>query len=254
MTHQAYEQAKLWDNRKISERHAREALPAFNQKTATIYIRNYGQLRKGVAYHQGFSSYAMRYYLDGIYREHGAEALAIALASTKAHLEHNKQSGGGKWELYDEFSALLKSSSPPSLPDDLREIEASPRDATTKKQLIDARLGQGDFRNAVIRLEKKCRVTGLANADFLIASHIKPWSACNDAERLSGHNGLLLSPHIDKLFDRGHLSFEDDGAMLLSETATEALSCWGITPKNAGAFHPQQKEFLAWHRQRYFRS
>jgi hypothetical protein len=247
--HQAYEQAKLWYNHTITQRQAEDNLPTIKRSTAKDLIRNYGQLRKGVAYHRGMSQYALRYYLDEIYREFGKDALANALSSTKAHLEYNQQAGSGKWKIYEDFYKLLNTASPIStLPDDLREIEASSRDATTKEQLIDARLGQGDFRKAVIARETKCRVTGLANTELLIASHIKPWSACDDAERLSGDNGLLLSPHIDKLFDRGYLSFEDDGAMLISDTAKEALACWGITPKNVGAFHPKQKEFLAWHR------
>jgi hypothetical protein len=34
--------------------------------------------------------------------------------------------------------------------------------------------------------------------EFLVASHIKPWRSCDNSERLSGVNGLLLSPHVDK--------------------------------------------------------
>lgn len=82
-------------------------------------------------------------------------------------------------------------------------IKASTLEVTEKLQLTKARIGQGNFRRDLEKIEPKCRVTGVTNKALLIASHIKPWSKCdNNAERLDGNNGLLLSPHIDKLFDR----------------------------------------------------
>jgi putative restriction endonuclease len=33
------------------------------------------------------------------------------------------------------------------------------------------------------------------------------------------HNGLLLAAHFDALFDRGLISFADDGSLLLSDAA-----------------------------------
>src|SRR5680860_248799 len=68
--------------------------------------------------------------------------------------------------------------------------------ATKKQQLIDARRGQGVFKANVRLNENKCRATGVADHRFLIASHVKPWSKCNDIEKLDGCNGLLLSPHV----------------------------------------------------------
>ncbi|KHN59089.1 HNH endonuclease signature motif containing protein [Aeromonas hydrophila] len=55
------------------------------------------------------------------------------------------------------------------------------------------------------------RVTGVSNKALLIASHIKPWSESDNAERLDGHNGLLPSPHIYKLFDHGRITFTNAG-------------------------------------------
>ena len=49
-------------------------------------------------------------------------------------------------------------------------------------------------------------MTVLERQQFLVASHIKPWRNCDNSERLSGANGLLLSPHVDKLFDRHWIS------------------------------------------------
>ncbi len=81
-----------------------------------------------------------------------------------------------------------------------RDIELASISTTQKQQLIMARVGQGDFRINVQKIESKCRITGLTDKRLLIASHIKPWKVSSNEERLDGHNGLLLSPYIDKLF------------------------------------------------------
>ena len=96
-------------------------------------------------------------------------------------------------------------------------------DDTVKRSVILARRGQGRFRSNVEGIERSCRLTGITNPSLLIASHIKPWRLCNSAEeRLDGMNGLLLTPDADLLFDRGFISFEDDGKVLVSPRADRA--------------------------------
>ena len=88
---------------------------------------------------------------------------------------------------------------------------------TEKKQLVKARIGQGDFRDKIIaKYDSKCIVTGISDQRLLVASHIKPWAVCNNTERLSAENGLLLSPLYDKLFDCGLMTFSKDGRLHLS--------------------------------------
>lgn len=90
-------------------------------------------------------------------------------------------------------------------------------DDTTKRTVILARRGQGRFRANVEAIERSCRLTGISNPSLLIASHIKPWRLCISVqERLDGMNGLLLTPDADLLFDRGFISFQDDGEILVS--------------------------------------
>jgi hypothetical protein len=55
---------------------------------------------------------------------------------------------------------------------------------------------------------------GITDPALLRASHIVPWSDCNDDQRLDVHNGLLLSALWDATFDQGLVSFADDGAPL----------------------------------------
>lgn len=128
---------------------------------------------------------------------------------------------------------------------------------TEVDQIVRARRGQGQFRLKVLAIEKQCRLTGLASEQFLVASHIKPWAVCTNAERLDGHNGLMLSPHVDRLFDRGWVSFDEDGSLLVaSDEAEEALSAWGLPRAGfaVGRFTPRQCAFLAYHRKNVFGS
>lgn len=94
---------------------------------------------------------------------------------------------------------------------------------TTRKQLIEARIGQGLFRKNVIGvwgLGEQCVVTGISVRDVLVASHIKPWKAATTEERLAGWNGLLLAAHLDRLFDRYLISFDGTGKIVISRRLT----------------------------------
>jgi predicted restriction endonuclease len=125
---------------------------------------------------------------------------------------------------------------------------------TVREQLVQARIGQGLFRSNVLRVEKSCRVTGVSNPDFLIASHIKPWKVADNAERLDGTNGLMLAPHIDRLFDKGFISFANDGSLLVSQKLPESvLKAWSITVSAIKKpLSPSQQVFMQYHREHVF--
>lgn len=125
---------------------------------------------------------------------------------------------------------------------------------TTKDQLVKARRGQGTFRANVLQNEKSCRVTGTSDQKHLRASHIKPWAASNDEEKLHGCNGLMLAPHVDHLFDKGMISFSDKGDIIVSKNLDgDILKSWGIPAnKNVGTFNADQRSFLAYHRKEVF--
>ena len=128
---------------------------------------------------------------------------------------------------------------------------------TERSSLITARRGQGYFKEQVMKIERNCRITKVNRIEHLRASHIKPWRDCDSAdERLSGNNGLLLTPSIDHLFDRGFISFENSGSLLISPVADHSsLSKMGVetyTKVYVGSFNEEQKEFLDYHRERIF--
>lgn len=104
---------------------------------------------------------------------------------------------------------------------------------TDMKRFINTRVGQGAYRKRIIhRWEYKCAVTGFDKLPILIASHILPWSIADDNERLDVHNGILLSPTYDALFDRKLITFENNGKIILSNKIEErAFNKIGVSGK-----------------------
>ncbi|WP_305804627.1 HNH endonuclease [Stenotrophomonas sp. YIM B06876] len=121
---------------------------------------------------------------------------------------------------------------------------------TQRMQLAKARVGQGLFRKRVILLDPACRVTGVTDKRVLVASHIKAWRDSSNAERISGYNGILLSPHVDALFDDHLITFDDNGRMLTHLSLPgDVLERWFIDPsKRVEKFRPEQAKFLEHHR------
>lgn len=135
--------------------------------------------------------------------------------------------------------------------DDIKHIEGSTSLPETQRvQLAKARIGQGLFRALVMLEDPRCRVTGVEDSRLLIASHIKPWRESTNGERLSRDNGLMLSPHVDALFDKHLLTFEDDGQMRIHHSLPhDVLGRWAIDPqKRVEKFRSEQGAFLAHHR------
>jgi hypothetical protein len=127
-------------------------------------------------------------------------------------------------------------------------------DKTEKEAVILARRGQGRFRDNLSRVEHECRITGVQDQRLLIASHIKPWRSCaSNFERLDGHNGLLLTPTMDRLFDRRYMTFENDGTVILSERISEEvyerIGLENGRKMNVGPFQSKQIEYLRFHRE-----
>jgi hypothetical protein len=94
---------------------------------------------------------------------------------------------------------------------------------TEAERLVIQRIGQNVFRDALMDYwGNRCPLTGISEPALLRASHIVPWSDCDDAQRLDVHNGLLLSALWDAAFDQGLVSFADDGTPLTSPQLSEA--------------------------------
>lgn len=119
--------------------------------------------------------------------------------------------------------------------------------STEKENLVKCRIGQGDFRDKLIKYWAGCSVTKFKRIEILIASHIKPWRNSDNNERLDQFNGLLLTPNLDKLFDKGYISFDNDGKILISKKLTN-YEILGINKNMKINIQKEHKKYLEFHR------
>ena len=157
-------------------------------------------------------------------------------------------------ETTEEFADTLSEKAGEYLVDAVKQDILIPE--TTRLAIVKARIGQGIFRDEVAKVERQCRLTGVEDRDHLVASHIKPWKDSDNRERLSGFNGLMLTPTPDHLFDKGFISFGDDGSLLYASRVNRAALAKMKIPDegfNAGRFTADQTEFLRYHRNFVFK-
>jgi hypothetical protein len=134
---------------------------------------------------------------------------------------------------------------------DVADLRADTQiDETSRKALIDARRGQGKFREKLMRRwGGSCAVSGITVMQVLRASHAKPWRESTNTERLDPANGLLLAAHLDALFDAGLISFDDGGAMLVSSQVSAAdRKVLGVPKGLRLPLDRREKDFMAIHR------
>lgn len=123
---------------------------------------------------------------------------------------------------------------------------------TTISVTSDARVGQEYFKSEVTEVcNGRCIVTGVQdqNPSILIGSHTKSWADSDDEERMDGHNGLLLAPHVDKLYDRHLITFSKSGKILVSSLLNaDVLIAWGVDTEKQYSLTDKQHEYMKWHR------
>lgn len=126
---------------------------------------------------------------------------------------------------------------------------------TEQEQIVMSRLGQGNFRRNVIRLWGSCSITGLQNVSLLRASHIKPWKNSDNQERLTPFNGLLLIPDYDFLFDKGYITFNKGGSIIVSNRLSPfACKVFDVHENlQLRNVFTENKEYLDFHRDQVFK-
>lgn len=178
--------------------------------------------------------------------------------------------GGGGFDApdIDALAALLRRAAELSLalPDQAartfreragKELDRLADKGTEVERLVRQRVGQDVFRGALLDYwGGACAVTGLALPDVLRASHAKPWADCtSDEERLDVFNGFLLVAHLDALFDRGLITFDAGGDMVIAPrlTAEHRASLHVSEGLRLRWVVPEHLPFLQWHREHVFR-
>lgn len=107
---------------------------------------------------------------------------------------------------------------------DYSEFEAIPP-GEYKNQMMKTRIGQYYFRMSVLNsYGNRCCITGIQQPEMLIASHIKPWSVCDEkTERTNPRNGLCLNALHDKAFDKGLITIGLHYQIVMSEYLKESI-------------------------------
>lgn len=129
---------------------------------------------------------------------------------------------------------------------DLEDIKGQDRLAITKQ-----RVNHSIFKRRLLkRYSNKCCLCGVQGEDMLIASHIKPWSEADMDERVDVNNGLLLCPNHDWLFDKGYISFDDDGKIIISEKLNEINQIlMNVDRKRSINMSEKTKAYMEYHRE-----
>jgi putative restriction endonuclease len=195
-----------------------------------------------------------------------AEALGESVGLFYRDIHHSPFTYYGKIRLTDfevninkpsEFIFRLETVH--TTPDVLDDVENGALDfpdilSTEREALRKSRIGQGQFREELIKLWGNCSVTSLSKLSLLRASHIKPWRHCTDRERLDKHNGLLLPPNLDATFDAGMITFDAAGQILISKVLTaEERQILGIkSDMRLRKLHLETMKYLEYHRENIY--
>lgn len=164
-------------------------------------------------------------------------------------------------EFYDNWEARLSESESklaelkgaPDILEELPELEIT--EGKTREAIVQTRVNQGLFRKIILSsYDEKCCITGIDNAELLIASHIVPWSR-DTKNRLNPMNGVCLNALHDRAFDKGLITINEDYRVVVSKKVRHELL---LKYNNAqislpSRFRPDQN-FLKFHRNEIFRN
>lgn len=148
------------------------------------------------------------------------------------------------WKLFTDFSQMAE-----------QQYRAK-HYGKKKAERKPARDGQTKYRQALFAQFRHCPFTQIDDISLLIASHIKPWAICNKEEKTDINNGIMLSPLFDKLFDKGYISFENDGTIKISNWLSPTNQARIDFSYDANDLHlgALRNSYLEYHRKYVFKS
>lgn len=168
------------------------------------------------------------------------------------------------WKLFVDFDAIWDKQNVPLVftygkqKDKTEKTDKLKNKTEAKYEAIQrARNGQGKYREQLLKQCHFCPITMISDERLLIASHIKPWAASNEQEKTDPYNGYMLSPMIDKLFDRGFITFTENRHIILSEFISpytwKRIGLKNNTFYNAIPMDDKRVEYLKFHHQSVFK-
>lgn len=115
------------------------------------------------------------------------------------------------------------------------------------------RINQAYWRRTVLREEKKCKICDIADKSLLNVSHIKPLSLSSEEEQVDINNSIVFCPNHHMVFDRGYISFDDDGQVIFSSLLDEIhKSSLNIGNAKKVELNEHQKKYIKWHRENIY--
>ena len=130
-----------------------------------------------------------------------------------------------------------------------------------RESTVKTRVNQSFFRSAILSsYNLKCCITGLSIPDFLVASHIVPWSK-DKKNRINPRNGLCLNSIHDKAFDKGFITVTPNYKIIVSKyfndySNDKSVNDFFIKYDNQNIIKPERflptKEFLDYHFENIF--
>lgn len=182
------------------------------------------------------------------------DSIALDLRKLPIYQERNERGHNMYNSALKKYSEFLAEGFDSDVEADIENILSQTDISNTEKSsLLKTRIGQGTFRQKLIAYWNGCAVTGYKDCALLIASHIKPWCAASNTERLDLFNGLLLLPTLDCAFDSGLITFKDSGKIVLSPLL-EAPHVLGITASMRVNLNAKHQPYMQFHREEVFRS
>lgn len=181
------------------------------------------------------------------------ELVAIALRKLPIYQERNDRGHNMYNSALNKYAEYLEEGFDSDIEADVESILAADNVTDTERvALLKTRIGQGNFRQKLIAIWGGCAVTGYKDPSMLVASHIKPWRASSNVERLDGYNGLLLLPTLDKAFDSGLISFDESGKVLISPLLLDPQEL-GVVQGMEVKLKLEHQEYMNFHREHVFR-
>jgi HNH endonuclease len=112
------------------------------------------------------------------------------------------------------------------------------------------------YRRGMLKIwQSRCAVTKLSHCSLLTASHAIPKAECSIDEKTDPHNGLPLTPNLDRLFDRSLVSFNHLGKIVFSRRLSHDhavalgvfsdMTLWQMPPLTARYLARHFESFIA---------
>jgi len=162
------------------------------------------------------------------------------------------------WEnLAFESEMLLFQKIQQKIPIEEQEI----KEGKEKERIVKTRVNQSFFRSTLLAsYNNKCCITGITKTEFLIASHIVPWSIDSN-NRLNPRNGILINALHDKAFEYGYITISTDYKVLVCSELLKSIETVSVdyfkNIHNQNLILPSRFlpdiEFIKYHNQEKFR-